>query len=85
MTPASILRVETPEGIVFSFPLAAPLTRALAFSINFAAIAAGAGILAKGDRIVGILGPDLDRLCTRNAAHCGAVPTACPIAEQVSS
>jgi uncharacterized RDD family membrane protein YckC len=56
--PTSNLRVETPEGIVFSFPLASPLTRALAYSIDLAAIAAGAGILAKGVRIFGILGPD---------------------------
>ena len=58
MTPTSNLRVETPEGIIFSFPLASPLTRALAYSIDLAAIAAAAGILAKGVRIVGILGPD---------------------------
>ena len=58
VTPTLNLRVETPEGIVFSFPLASPLTRALAYSIDFAAIAAGAGILAKGVRIIGILGPD---------------------------
>lgn len=42
MKPArqSRLRIETPEGVVFSFELATPVTRALAWAVDAAAIAA---------------------------------------------
>ena len=42
----SRLSIETPEGVVFSFELATPVTRALAWAVDSAAIAVG-GILAR--------------------------------------
>ena len=58
MTPESILCVETPEGVVFAFGLASPLTRALAYAIDLAAIAAITTVLAKSVQIVAIVGND---------------------------
>jgi uncharacterized RDD family membrane protein YckC len=58
MTPESTLRVETPEGVVFAFSLASPLTRALAYAIDVAAIAALTTVLSNTVRIVAIVGAD---------------------------
>ena len=58
MTPESNLRVETPEGIVFAFALASPLTRALAYAIDLAAIISLTTALAKGVQIFAIVGAD---------------------------
>jgi len=61
MKPAreSSLRIETPEGVVFSFELATPVARALAWAVDATAIAAlmyGVGKLAA---LAGVLGNDL--------------------------
>jgi uncharacterized RDD family membrane protein YckC len=60
MSPrASSLSIETPEGVVFSFELATPVTRALAWAVDAAAIgclAYGAGKLAQ---IAGAVDNDL--------------------------
>jgi uncharacterized RDD family membrane protein YckC len=58
MTPESTLRVETPEGVAFAFALASPLTRALAFAIDLAAIAAITTALSKSVQILAIVGAD---------------------------
>jgi len=58
MTPESTLRVETPEGVVFAFSLASPLTRALAYAIDLAAIAVLTTALANTVRIFAIVGAD---------------------------
>jgi hypothetical protein len=42
---SSALRIETPEGVVFSFTLASPLARFLAWSIDAAVLAAAAQVL----------------------------------------
>jgi uncharacterized RDD family membrane protein YckC len=52
------LRVETPEGVVFAFGLASPLTRALAYAIDLAAIAAITTALAKSVQVLAIVGAD---------------------------
>jgi uncharacterized RDD family membrane protein YckC len=38
MTRQSALEIETPEGVVFSYPLATPVTRSLAWAVDAAAI-----------------------------------------------
>jgi uncharacterized RDD family membrane protein YckC len=51
----SRLSIETPEGVVFSFELATPVSRALAWALDAAAIAAGSsliGSLCKGFNLV---------------------------------
>ena len=58
MTAASTLRVQTPEGVVFEFQLASPLTRALAYAVDLAAIATLITILANSIRIFAIFGTD---------------------------
>src|SRR5579863_4120088 len=58
MTPESTLRVETPEGVVFAFGLASPLTRALAYAIDLAAIAVITTALAKSLQILAVVGAD---------------------------
>jgi uncharacterized RDD family membrane protein YckC len=58
MTPESTLRVETPEGVVFAFGLASPLTRALACAIDLAAIAVITTTLSKSLQILAIVGAD---------------------------
>jgi uncharacterized RDD family membrane protein YckC len=50
----STLTIQTPEGVVFSYPLATPVTRALAWSIDAFAIAAGVMMAGK---IVQLFGP----------------------------
>ena len=58
MTPESTLRVETPEGVVFAFGLASPLTRALAYAIDLAAIVALTTALTNSVQIFAIVGTD---------------------------
>jgi uncharacterized RDD family membrane protein YckC len=58
VTPASNLRVQTPEGVIFTFILASPLSRALAYAIDFSAIIALTVILARSLRIFAVLGSD---------------------------
>ncbi len=54
----SRLSIETPEGVIFSFELATPVTRALAWSVDTAAIAVGGMVLGQAVRFVGNASPD---------------------------
>lgn len=64
MTPAihsarqSSLAIETPEGVVFRYELATPVTRALAWSIDAAAIGLLSSIGAKLSQVVGAASKD---------------------------
>jgi uncharacterized RDD family membrane protein YckC len=55
----SRLRIETPEGVVFSFELATPAIRALAWAVDGAAIVAGGLLLGQLGRLVGKVNPDV--------------------------
>jgi len=57
----SSLSIETPEGVVFSYQLATPVTRALAWAIDFAAIGAASSMTAKVAQALGILSTDVAR------------------------
>jgi uncharacterized RDD family membrane protein YckC len=52
------LRVRTPEGILFSFLLASPVTRFLAVAIDLAAIMAAVSALRIGASFLGVVNPD---------------------------
>ncbi len=54
----SHLQVRTPEGILFSFLLASPITRFLAVSVDVACIMAITVFLRIGSALFGILNPD---------------------------
>jgi uncharacterized RDD family membrane protein YckC len=54
----SRLSIETPEGVIFSFELATPVTRALAWSVDTAAIALGGLLLAQVSQFVSKVSPD---------------------------
>jgi uncharacterized RDD family membrane protein YckC len=54
----SRLSIETPEGVVFSFELATPVTRALAWSVDTAAIFVGGMLLGQATRFVSKASPD---------------------------
>ena len=60
MTPAraSALRIETPEGVVFSLRLASPVLRALAWGVDALVLAAAATVIEKGARVFAMLGTD---------------------------
>ena len=53
------LTIRTPEGIEFSFLLAGPITRFLAWSVDFMVILAGSKLLTVLVRVVGIVSRDL--------------------------
>lgn len=53
------LQLRTPEGIVFSFLLASPITRLLAVSIDVAVIFAALSVLRIVDSFLGLLNPDV--------------------------
>ncbi len=55
------LLIQTPEGIVFSLLLAGPVTRFLAWAIDFTAIAAMSGLVQGLLSLAGILSVDLSR------------------------
>ncbi len=61
MKPArpSRLSIETPEGVVFSFELATPVTRALAWAIDSAAIALGVKMLQEIAQLVAKMNTDV--------------------------
>jgi uncharacterized RDD family membrane protein YckC len=61
MKPArpSRLSIETPEGVVFSFELATPVTRALAWAVDAAAIAFAGMLLAQVGKLVSKVSPDV--------------------------
>jgi len=60
MTPArrSALRIETPEGVVFSLRLASPVLRALAWAVDGLVLAAAATVIGKSVRVFAMLGTD---------------------------
>jgi uncharacterized RDD family membrane protein YckC len=52
------LHIRTPEGIAFSLPLAGPVSRALAWGIDVAFLAAAMILLSFGLSALGVLAPD---------------------------
>jgi len=52
------LAIETPEGVVFRYELAMPVTRALAWSIDAAAIAVMSNMVSKLAQIAGAVSAD---------------------------
>lgn len=54
----SRLAIETPEGVVFSFELATPLTRALAWAVDAAAISAAGYVAGRACQFAGVLSAD---------------------------
>lgn len=61
MKPArpSRLSIETPEGVVFSFELATPVTRALAWAVDTSAIALGGILAGQIAKLVSKVNPDI--------------------------
>jgi uncharacterized RDD family membrane protein YckC len=55
----STLTIQTPEGIVFSYQLATPATRALAWAVDAAAISTASSLASKAAEAAGILSPDV--------------------------
>ena len=53
------LKIRTPEGIVFSLPLAGPVARFLALAIDLACIAAASAIAGKSLTLLAWVSPDL--------------------------
>jgi uncharacterized RDD family membrane protein YckC len=53
-----LLRIETPEGVVFSFPLATGAARALAWAIDAAAIGAASSAVSQACLKLRVLSPD---------------------------
>ncbi|EDY20072.1 RDD domain containing protein [Chthoniobacter flavus Ellin428] len=53
------LKIRTPEGIAFSFALAGPVVRCLAWIIDFLVVATGATIINKFGQLAGLVSPDL--------------------------
>ncbi len=56
---ASALRIETPEGVVFSLRLASPVLRALAWGVDALVLAAAATAIKQGAHVFAMLGTDL--------------------------
>jgi uncharacterized RDD family membrane protein YckC len=52
------LAIETPEGVVFSYELATPAARALAWAVDFAAVATAGYLLGKASQMFGAISPD---------------------------
>ena len=57
----SELRIETPEGVVFSFTLASPAARAIAWFIDALVVFAGAEIVGRFTALAGLLSQDWAR------------------------
>ncbi len=55
----SSLAIETPEGVVFSYELATPLARALAWSVDAAAIGLASYVVSRVAQLAGFLGRDV--------------------------
>lgn len=53
------LQIATPEGVSFSLPLAGPVTRAVAFFIDFAAIMAALNVISPFLTALGVIGGDV--------------------------
>lgn len=58
------LTIRTPEGIIFSFHLAGPITRFLSWSIDAASISVIASVLSSALSMLGIISPDLAMAAT---------------------
>jgi uncharacterized RDD family membrane protein YckC len=58
MTRQTSLTIETPEGVVFSYSLATPVRRALAWSIDAAAISFASSTVGKIAQAAGVLNAD---------------------------
>lgn len=58
-TRSSRLTIETPEGVVFSFELATPVTRALAWSVDLAAIILGNILVGQIAKLVAKMNADM--------------------------
>jgi uncharacterized RDD family membrane protein YckC len=54
----SALTIETPEGVVFSYDLATPAARALAWAVDAAAIGTASGLAAKAAKMAGVVSED---------------------------
>ncbi len=52
------LAIETPEGVVFSYPLATPAARALAWAVDTAAIATASSLVSKALEPLGVVSQD---------------------------
>jgi uncharacterized RDD family membrane protein YckC len=61
ISTAGNLRVRTPEGIVFSFLLATPVTRSLAYAVDFACVSVICTILGVVSALLGIFSLDISR------------------------
>lgn len=59
LTKTQRLHIRTPEGVVFSLLLAGPITRFLAWSIDFACIVVFSQALGGVSRLLGVISPDL--------------------------
>jgi uncharacterized RDD family membrane protein YckC len=55
---SSTLKIQTPEGITFSYSLAGPVVRALAWIVDFMAILVGLNLVLIAARIAGLFDPD---------------------------
>jgi uncharacterized RDD family membrane protein YckC len=55
----SELSIDTPEGVTFSYLLATPVSRGLAWAIDAAAISAASSVLSKACQATGVLSSDL--------------------------
>jgi len=53
------LKIRTPEGIAFSFALAGPVVRCLAWIIDFLLVTTGATVINKFGQLAGLVSPDL--------------------------
>ena len=58
---ASTLTIRTPEGVVFALPLASPVARFLAWSVDFACIMAAASVLGTTLRLLDLISLDFSR------------------------
>jgi len=57
-TRRSSLAIETPEGVVFSYELATPAARALAWLVDAAASGAAAAVTGRASELLGLLSKD---------------------------
>ena len=57
-TRESVLTIRTPEGVVFSYPLAGPMTRFLAFAIDWACVTAAMVLLNRVFSAFSVLSAD---------------------------
>ncbi|HEX5176398.1 MAG TPA: RDD family protein [Chthoniobacteraceae bacterium] len=58
------LRIRTPEGIIFSYPLAGPVTRCLAVSIDFISALILANLVARVINVAGLVDRDFAQALT---------------------